>query len=102
MSEVFEQVMAQCARGSFTGLLRVQTREGNGEVRFLSGIQDGVRFDALAGDAALARLQAASEPEFEAIAALPPIDASSQSPVPMEGGLDRLHAAQLMRYCESN
>ncbi|HEU4577021.1 MAG TPA: hypothetical protein VFS67_02120 [Polyangiaceae bacterium] len=102
MSEVFEQVMAQCARGSFTGLLRVQTREGNGEVRFLSGIQDGVRFDSLSGDAALARLQAASEPEFEAIAALPPIDASSTTPVPIEGGLDRIHAATLMRYCESN
>src|SRR6185295_1426290 len=102
MSEVFEQVMAQCARGSFTGLLRVQTREGNGEVRFLSGIQDGVRFDSLSGDAALTRLQSASEPEFEVIAALPPIDASSTSPVPIEGGLDRIHAATLMRYCESN
>jgi hypothetical protein len=102
MSEVFEQVMALCARGSFTGLLRVQTREGNGEVRFLSGIQDGVRFETLSGDAALARLEAASEHEFEAIASLPPIDPSSPSPVPIEGGLDRLHAAQLMRYCESN
>jgi hypothetical protein len=102
MSEVFEQVMAQCARGSFTGLLRVMAREGNGEVRFLSGIQDGVRFDALSGDAALERLQTANDLEFEAIASLPPIDASSQSPVPIEGGLDKLHAAQLMRYCESN
>jgi hypothetical protein len=102
MSEVFEQVMALCARGSFTGLLRVQTRDGNGEVRFLSGIQDGVRFDSLSGDAALARLKTASEPEFEVIAALPPIDASSTTPVPIEGGLDRIHAATLMRYCESN
>src|SRR3954470_5707453 len=102
MSEVFEQVMAQCARGSFTGLLRVQTRDGNGEVRFLSGIQDGVRFDSLSGDDALARLKTASEPEFEVIAALPPIDASSTAPVPIEGGLDRIHAATLMRYCESN
>ena len=102
MSEVFEQVMAQCARGSFTGLLRVTTREGNGEVRFLSGIQDGVRFDALSGDAALERLQAANDPEFEVIASLPPIDSGSQSPVPIEGGLDKLHAATLMRYCEAN
>jgi hypothetical protein len=102
MSDVFEQVMAQCARGSFTGLLRVLTREGNGEVRFVSGMQDGMRFDALTGDEALARLQTASDPEFEVIAALPPIDANSTSPVPTEGGLERLHAATLMRYCESN
>jgi hypothetical protein len=102
MSEVFEQVMALCARGSFTGLLRVHTREGNGEVRFLSGIQDGVKFDSLSGDDALARLSTANDPEFEVIAALPPIDASSTAPVPIEGALDRIHAATLMRYCESN
>jgi hypothetical protein len=102
MSGDFEQVMAQCSRGCFTGLLRVRTRDGNGEVRFLSGIQDGVRFDSIEGDAALERLLAASEPEFEAIASLPPIDFSSTEPVPPEGGLDRYHAAQLMRYCETN
>jgi hypothetical protein len=102
MSADFEQVMAQCSRGCFTGLLRVRTREGNGEVRFLSGIQDGVRFDSMEGDAALERLATASEPEFEAISSLPPIDFSSSEPVPPEGGLDRYHAAQLMRYCESN
>ncbi len=101
MSADFEQVMAQCSRGCFTGLLRVRTREGNGEVRFLSGIQDGVRFDTMEGDAALERLLAASDPEFEAVSSLPPI-AGSTEPVPPEGGLHRLHAAQLMRYCESN
>jgi len=102
MSADFEQVMAQCSRGCFTGLLRVRTREGNGEVRFLSGIQDGIRFDSMEGDAALERLLAASEPEFEAISALPPLDFSSSEPVPTEGSLSRFHAAQLMRYCESN
>jgi hypothetical protein len=102
MSADFEQVMAQCSRGCFTGLLRVRTREGNGEVRFLSGIQDGIRFDSMEGDAALERLLSASEPEFEAISSLPPIDFLSSEPVPPEGGLDRYHAAQLMRYCESN
>src|SRR5688572_17890264 len=102
MSDVFEQVMALCARGSFTGWLRIQTREGNGEVRFVSGIQDGVRFDTLTGDAALARLETVSEPEFEAVAALPPIDKNSETAVPIEGTLDRIHAATLMRYCESN
>src|SRR3954470_23067476 len=101
MSEVFEQVMAQCARGCFTGLLRIQTQGGSGEIRFLSGIQDEIRFDALEGDAALARLQAAEEPEFEAIQSLPPIEPNGTTPVPIEGGLDRFHAAQLMRYCES-
>jgi hypothetical protein len=102
MSADFEQVMAQCSRGCFTGLLRVRTRQGNGEIRFLSGIQDGIRFDAVEGDAALERLLAASELEFEAISSLPPIDYSSTEPVPVEGSLSRFHAAQLMRYCESN
>ena len=101
MSADFEQVMAQCSRGCFTGLLRVRTREGNGEVRFLSGIQDGVRFDTIEGDAALERLQAAPDPEFEAISSLPPIGSSNES-VPIEGQLQRYHAAQLMHYCESN
>jgi hypothetical protein len=102
MSADFEQVMDQCSRGCFTGLLRVRTREGNGEVRFLSGIQDGIRFDSMEGDAALERLLAASEPEFEAISSLPPLDFGSSEPVPPEGSLARFHAAQLMRYCESN
>jgi len=101
MSADFEQVMAQCSRGCFTGLLRVRTREGNGEVRFLSGIQDGIRFDSVEGDAALERLLAASDPEFEAISSLPPI-AGSSDPLPTDGALERYHAAQLMRYCESN
>lgn len=98
----FERVMAQCSRGCFTGLLRVRTREGNGEVRFLSGIQDGIRFDSMEGDAALERLQSASDHEFEAISSLPPINAGSDEAVPPEGRLERFHAAQLMRYCESN
>jgi hypothetical protein len=102
MGADFEQVMAQCSRGCFTGLLRVRTRDGNGEVRFLSGIQDGIRFDSMEGDAALERLLAASDPEFEAISSLPPIDLNSTEPVPPEGVLARYHAAQLMRYCESN
>jgi hypothetical protein len=102
MSADFEQVMAQCSRGCFTGLLRVRTREGNGEVRFLSGIQDGIRFDTMEGDAALERLLAAREPEFEAISSLPPLEFGSNEPVPPEGSLTRFHAAQLMRYCESN
>jgi hypothetical protein len=102
MSADFEQVMAQCSRGCFTGLLRVRTREGNGEVRFLSGIQDGIRFDSMEGDAALERLLTASEPEFEAISSLPPLEFGSSEPVPPEGSLARFHAAQLMRYCESN
>lgn len=101
MGAEFEQVMAQCSRGCFTGLLRVRTREGNGEIRFLSGIQDGIRFDSVEGDAALERLLAASEPEFEAISSLPAIAGSSE-PLPTEGALERYHAAQLMRYCESN
>jgi hypothetical protein len=101
MSAVLEQVMAQCSRGCFTGLLRIRTREGNGEIRFLSGIQDGVRFDAMEGDAAYERLLSATEPEFEAVSSLPPIDINSTEPVPPEGRLDRFHAAQLMRYCES-
>lgn len=102
MSAVFEQVIAQCTRGCFTGLLRVRAREGSGEIRFLSGIQDGVRFDSEEGDAALERLQSATEPEFEAVSSLPPIDVNSTEPVPPEGGLHTFHAAQLMRYCESN
>lgn len=102
MSADLQQVMAQCSRGCFTGLLRVRTREGSGEVRFLSGIQDGIRFDSVEGDAALERLLAASNPEFEAISSLPPIDFGSSDPVPPEGSLARFHAAQLMRYCESN
>lgn len=102
MSAVFDQVMATCARGCFTGLLRVRAREGSGELRFLSGIQDGVRFGSMEGDAALERLQSASELEFEAISSLPPIDAGSEDAVPIEGRLEELHAAQLMRYCESN
>ena len=38
-----EQVIKQCREGRFTGLLRVRAKEGDGELRFLSGIRDDVR-----------------------------------------------------------
>src|SRR5688572_12051693 len=102
MSTDVERVMTQCSRELFTGLLEVRTPEGRGEVRFLSGIQDEIRFDSLEGEAALQRLLGARAVHVEAIAALPPIERGSREPVPLEGRLDHLHAARLMRFCEAN
>lgn len=102
MSTDVERVMTQCSQELFTGLLHVRTPQGRAEVRFLSGIQDDIRFDALQGDAALQRLLASTEAEFEAVSALPPIDLGSPEPLPLEGRLDHFHAARLMRFCENN
>lgn len=102
MNTDVERVMTQCSRELFTGRLEVRTLEGRAEVRFLSGIQDEIRFDSLEGDAALQRLLGARAVHVEAIAALPPLELGSQEPVPLEGTLDHLNAARLMRFCEAN
>lgn len=99
-SRLVDQALEECSRGSFTGLLQVHTRQGNAQLRFLSGIQDGAVFGGEEGDQALASLHEASDPVFEAVACLPSLTASENDPLPLKGSLGDVHAARLMRFCE--
>ncbi|HYO98124.1 MAG TPA: hypothetical protein VER33_26650, partial [Polyangiaceae bacterium] len=98
------RVLEHCAEGRFTGVLRVRAHEGQGELRFLSGIQDDVRFGTSSGDEALERLMRATNPEFEAVPRLPSLSGSFKkgSPLPPEGPLGEIRPVDLLRYCELN
>ena len=56
-----EQVVSHCKKMRFTGVLRIYAREGDGELIFLSGIRDQVRFGVSTGDEALERLAASQK-----------------------------------------
>src|SRR5688500_320869 len=99
-----EQVVSHCKQMRFTGVLRIYAREGDGELVFLSGIRDQVRFGTSTGDEALERLARATEARFVAVPLLPPLSPSTKRspPLPTEGALGDLRPADLLRYCETN
>jgi hypothetical protein len=99
-----EQVVSHCKQMRFTGVLRIYAREGDGELIFLSGICDHVRFGVSTGDEALERLARATEARFVAVPLLPPFSSSTKRspPLPTEGALGDLRPGDLMRYCETN
>ncbi|HEY6556720.1 MAG TPA: hypothetical protein VI072_05585 [Polyangiaceae bacterium] len=96
-----EQVIKQCREGRFTGLLRVRAKEGDGELRFLSGIRDDARFGVSTGDEALERLMRATSPKFEAVPRLPGLSGGFKTRLPHEGALGEIRPVDLFRYCET-
>jgi hypothetical protein len=96
-----EQVITQCTEGRFTGLLRVRAREGDGEIRFLSGIREDARFGVSTGDEALERLLRATSPKFEAVPRLPGLTGGFKQRLAAEGTFGELRPIDLLRYCES-
>lgn len=96
-----EQVIKQCRDGRFTGLLRIRAREGDGELRFLSGIRDDARFGVSTGDEALERLIRATNPKFEALPRLPGLTGGFKQRLAPEGPLGEIRPIDLFRYCET-
>jgi hypothetical protein len=96
-----EQVIKQCRDGRFTGILRIRAKEGDGELRFLSGMRDDVRFGVSTGDEAFDRLLRATNPKFEALARLPGLNGGFKQRLASEGAFGEIRPIDLFRYCES-
>jgi hypothetical protein len=97
-----DQIVEHCQKARFTGLLRMRTRQGEGELWFLSGAKDDARFGVSHGDEAVERMARASDPTFELVPRLPPPSAGSKKSYPLEGALGELRPVDLFRLCEMN
>jgi hypothetical protein len=97
-----DQIIEHCQNARFTGLLRMRTRQGEGELWFLSGIQDDARFGVSHGDEAMQRMARANDPSFELLPRLPPPAAGSKKSYPLEGPLGDVRPVDLFRLCETN
>jgi len=95
-----QQVLDRCREALFTGILRVRTRQAAGEVWFLSGILERVRFGVSTGNEAMSRLLAATDPRIDVVACLPNPAGGFDKGHPMEGELGTTLPVDLMRFCE--
>lgn len=102
LSSSFNNILSACKNQQVTGVLRVRDSVINGEaeIHFLSGVRDSVRLGPVEGDEAMARISQMTNPEFSAMATLPPMSESSQQPFPKSGKLGDFRPVDLMRYCE--
>jgi len=96
-----ERVISHCRNERFTGVLRIRAREGEGEIWFLSGITDEVRFGVSTGDEALERLNRANDPKFELVPRLPSPAGGFKRGHPLQGTLDEVTGVDLFRFCET-
>lgn len=102
LSSSFTDILSACKDQQVTGVLRVRdsSEPTEAEIHFLSGVQDSVRLGPVKGDEAMARISLMTNPEFSAMATLPPMSESSQQPFPKSGSLGDFRPVDLMRYCE--
>jgi len=97
VKRVIDHIVAE----RFTGVLRVRSREADGEVWFLAGIQEDARFGMSKGDEAYNRLLRATEPVFEAEQRLPSLTGGFKKSLPATGSFADVLPVDLMRYCET-
>jgi hypothetical protein len=97
-----QQVLDRCRDALFTGILRVRTRQAAGELWFLSGILERVRFGVSTGNEALSRLLAATSPQIDVVACLPNPAGGFEKGHPMEGELGTTLPVDLLRFCETH
>jgi hypothetical protein len=95
-----QQVIDRCREALFTGIVRVHTRQAEGEIWFLSGILERARFGVSAGDEAMRRLLAADGPRVDVVPSLPNPAGGFEKGHPMEGSLGATLPVDLLRFCE--
>lgn len=96
------QVIDRCGEALFTGIVRVRTRQAEGELWFLSGIVERVRFGVSMGDEAMRRLLAADGPRVDVVSCLPNPAGGFEKGHPMEGDLGTTLPVDLLRFCETH
>src|SRR5262245_35927791 len=97
-----QQVIERCRDARFTGILRIHAKQGDGELWFLSGVADQIRFGVSVGDDAMERILSLQEPKVELVIRLPNEDGGFKKGYPVEGTLGRLRAVDLFRLCENH
>jgi hypothetical protein len=95
-----DDVITRCRTARFTGVLRVRSREANGEIWLLSGIVDGVSFGTDAGDVAMERIASATNVAFELVTRLPGVTGGFKTRLEVDGPLGEATPVVLMRHCE--
>jgi Domain of unknown function (DUF4388) len=100
-SRIHEAIRA-CSEALFTGVLRIWARQADGEVWFLSGIVERVRFGVSHGEDATARLFQAVVSRFEAAPCLPNPAGGFKKGHPSEGALGEIRPVDLLRFCETH
>lgn len=95
-----DDVLTRCRNARFTGVLRVRSREADGEIWLLSGIVDAVRFGTDAGDTATQRIASATDVAFEFVARLPGLAGGFKTRLDVEGPFGEATPVALMRHCE--
>ncbi len=99
---LLEKVLARCTEAKFTGNLRIRSPTVAGEIRFLSGIQEEVRFGISSGDEAFDRIKQCSNLTFDAVPCLPGIGPKAKGPFPTEGSLGESRPVDLLRLCDGS
>jgi hypothetical protein len=95
-----QQVLDRCREALFTGIVRVHARQAEGEIWFLSGMLERVRFGVSKGDDAMNRLLAAKGARIEVVPCLPNPAGGFEKGHPMEGELGTRLPVDLLRFCE--
>ncbi|HEY1960615.1 MAG TPA: hypothetical protein VGH28_33620 [Polyangiaceae bacterium] len=93
-------LVAHCQSARFTGILRMRSHEGIGEIWFLSGVADEVHFGVSTADEAMDRMRKATEATYELIARLPHPAGGFKRRFPAKGSVATATPVTLMRYCE--
>jgi hypothetical protein len=96
------QVLDRCHDALFTGILRVHTRQAEGELWFLSGMLERVRFGVSLGDEAMRRLLGADAPKVDIVPCLPNPAGGFDKVYPIEGDLATTKPVDLLRFCETH
>jgi flagellar biosynthesis GTPase FlhF len=97
---LIDRLVAHCTGARFTGILRIRAHEGIGEVWFLSGVADEVRFGTSTADEAMDRMRQATEATFELVSRLPHPAGGFKTRFPSKGSVVTATPVTLMRYCE--
>jgi hypothetical protein len=97
-----QQAIERCAEALFTGKLRVHARQADGEVWFLSGIVERVRFGASTGDDASQRMLTSEVTRLDARPCLPNLDGGFDKGHATDGALGEIRPMDLLRFCETH
>lgn len=97
-----EQLLEPCHRHLLTGTIKVRSEAGKGLIILRAGAVDQARFGDLIGDAAVARMCALDEGSYELAQRLPELGGALGSAAELEGEVEGVPIAKIMRHCEDN
>jgi hypothetical protein len=97
-----QKAIDRCAEALFTGKLRVVARQADGEVWFLSGIVERMRFGADTGETASRRMLSSDVTRVDAKPCLPNPNGGFDRGHATDGALGEVTPVDLLRFCETH